>query len=243
MINLSSGRSEKDRISFFTKDSGITAIKSKNGKINFKMEIAEEEATKNSAIVFILLAIFSLPAFIKSILLIPLINNNNISIIWYLLPAFFYTSLMILCIILVRKDGGKEFLRNHGAEHMVYAAYKMLKRPPSIQEAMQYSRIANSCGVTIFSGFITAQIIGFIIYACTGIRIFEIILLSSSIFFHSFFPFNLIGKLAQFFTTSKPKKKNLRLAILSISALEIIEVFGKDEISALNNGEHKIQIK
>jgi len=243
MINLASAKSEKDRISFFTTKNGISAIKTSDGKLNFKLENREEASDNTFVGIISIIVIFSILSFIKSFFLIPLIESNKIGAIWYLSVSFFYTCFMILGIILMRKEGGIELLRNHAAEHMIYAAYQKLKRVPSIQEAMQYSRIASNCGVTIFSGFITSQIIGFIIYVNTGIIIPEILLIFASIFFCSFFPFNLIGRFAQLFTTSKPKTKNLKLAIYSISALEIIEVYGKDELPAINSGEHKIQIR
>lgn len=103
---------------------------------------------------------------------------------------------------------------------MVLSAYNKLKRIPTIEEAQKFSRINRSCGITIYSAFITAQLIGFIVYIKTGFLISEIILFLVPLFFSAFFPFNLIGKFAQFFTTSKPERHNLELAIAALSALE-----------------------
>ena len=44
------------------------------------------------------------------------------------------------------------------------------------------------------------------------------------LFFSSIFPFNLIGKLGQFFTTAKPEDSNIELAIAALSALEKYEI-------------------
>lgn len=217
MLKIISGRSEKDRITFSTKDSCATAIRKENGGIDFEFKKEDTPLVKSVLILFI---IFGMSSILKSSVLIPFIENNIISVGWYLTPLAFYSLLAILSIIVVCTHSEKELLKNHGAEHKVLSAYNKLKRIPTVEEAQKFSRIHRSCGVTIYSAFITSQLIGFIVYINMGFKISEIVLFLVPLFFSSFFPFNLIGKLAQFFTTSNPKRHNIELAIAAISALE-----------------------
>jgi uncharacterized protein YqhQ len=217
MLNLSGGKSEKTRISFYTHDNGATAIRNKNGFITIEFGKDNKSFRKNYNT---LIGIFSISSLVKALVLIPLIEKNIIESVWYLIPMFFYSLLAILSIIIVRKNGGKEFLRNHGAEHKVFAAYKSLGRIPTIQEANKFSRINKACGITIYSAFITSQLIGYFVYIHNNYIISEIILFLIPLFFQTVFPFNFIGKIAQFFTTSKPQNQNIELAISALSALE-----------------------
>ena len=118
-------------------------------------------------------------------------------------------------------------MKNHGAEHKVIRAYMKLKRIPTLEEAKKFSRISKSCGVTIYSAFFTTQIIGFIVFVTKGYAIPEILLFIIPILFQSVFPFNLLGKIAQFFTTREPEDENIELAIAAITALENNEDFYK----------------
>lgn len=217
MLKLSSGHSEKDRISFYSCDNCATAILCENGKIN--VEFSKKNVSTNKYILTFL-GIFGILSFFKALVLIPLIKFNTIKKIWYLVPAFYYCVITLLGIIDIRKNGGQELLRNHGAEHKVFAAYKKLGRIPTFKEANKFSRINNSCGITIFSAFITSQILGFIVYINTSFIIPEILLFLIPLFFQKAFPFNFIGKIGQFFTTSKPQKQNIELAIVALSELE-----------------------
>ena len=51
----------------------------------------------------------------------------------------------------------------------------------------------------------------------------EIIVFLNSIIVPYTFPFNLLGIIAQFFTTSEPEESNIELAIAALSALETSE--------------------
>lgn len=232
MLKLSSGKSEKDRISFYTSDNGATAIRNKNGEIT--IEYGKKNVSVMKAIA-VLLGIFGTLSLVKAFVLIPLIQNKIIGTVWYLIPTFFYSFLAVISIIAVRKTGGKELLRNHGAEHKVFTAYKKLGRIPTVEEANQFSRINKACGITIYSAFITIQLIGFIVYIHTCYVIPEILLFLIPLFFQTIFPFNFIGKVAQFFTTSRPKKRNIELAIAALSALERRELLGDMLSDAFSN--------
>lgn len=227
MLKISGGQSDKDRISIYTIDDAATAIRNKNGEIT--IEYVKENVSLTKAIA-VLIGIFATFSLVKAFVLIPLIKTNIIGTVWYLIPAFFYSFLAVKSIIALRKRYGQEFLKNHGAEHKVVTAYEKLGRIPTVEQANQFSRIHRCCGVTIFSAFITSQIIGFIVYIQTSYIIPEIILFLMPLVFQKIFPFNFIGKLAQFFTTSIPERRNIELAIAALSALEHRELLKNKQI-------------
>lgn len=216
MLKISSARSQKDRISFFSLNNGATAIRSKDGEIT--IEYGKEIISTKGLI--LLLGVLVIPSIVKAFVLMPLIEKEVIGAIWYFIPSIIYIGITVLAIIALRKTGGQEFLRNHGAEHKVVTAYKKLKRVPTIEEADQFSRINKACGVTIYSAVITSQIIGFIVYKYTGYVISEIPLCLLPLLFSSHFPFNVLGKFLQIFTTLPPEKQNIELALSALSALK-----------------------
>lgn len=66
---------------------------------------------------------FAIISIIKTFVLLPFIENELIHPICYLIPEFIYIFTLIFDIVRLRIIGSKEFLRNHGSEHMVYTAY------------------------------------------------------------------------------------------------------------------------
>lgn len=232
MLKLSGGKSGKDRISFFTRDNGATAIWNQNGEIT--IEYGKENVSVTNAIT-VLLRTFATFSLIKAFVLIPLMQKDIIGTVWYLIPTFFYTFLVVGVIIESRKSDCYEMLKNHGAEHKVLTAYKKLGRIPTVEEADRFSRINKACGATIYSAFITTQLIGFAVYLNTSYIIPEIILFIIPLFFNTIFPFNVIGKLVQFFTTSKPERRNIELAIAALSALERKERFSDILFDSFSN--------
>ena len=142
-----------------------------------------------------------------------------------MLKLFFFLLLTITNIIQIKLNDGEQFLKNHGAEHMVYTAYKALKRVPSIAEAKKFSRFNKHCGSTYISALITAQIIGFIVFCTTGFVIPEFLLIIVPVLISDIFPFYIIGYFIQLFTTKKPDDDNLRLAISALYGTEtLIEI-------------------
>ena len=217
MINLTSGKSEKDRITFYSKNFMATAIRDENNEIKTKFNKKDDNILNG---VLFLLGIFGGLSVIKSFIIIPLIKKEILGSIWYLFPVFVYLFFMIVSIIYINSTGGKKMLKNHGAEHKVYFAYKRLKRVPSIEKAKKYSRFNSSCGVSIYSAFITTQLIGFWAYFYAGFKIPELILFLIPLFFSNFVPFSLLGLFAQLFTTHQPDDENIELAIAALESLE-----------------------
>ena len=237
MIKVVAGLSQKDTITFYASNfmevtgERIATLYTANESHQsieeipqFKFHYSDEEEYHKvwKSLIKVILMIFGIASLIKAVVLMPLIERNIISIYWYLVPAIYYLCWMILAVFALRYTGGIELLRNHGAEHKVYKAYKKLKRVPTVEEAEKFFRITKLCGVTVFSAFITSQIIGYIVYIYFGFAIPEIVLFLIPIFFRTIFPFYFIGEIAQLFTTAKPKRRNLELAIATIAELERI---------------------
>jgi len=51
----------------------------------------------------------------------------------------------------------------------------------------------------------------------------------------SIFPLNVLGKFAQFFTTSRPEDKNIELAITAVSALETKQQIKEETLKIIRN--------
>lgn len=217
MMTLIGGLSGKDRISYATSNRAITAIRKKNKRIELvessKLNISNRFSVVLS-IIYIILCITKVYGFI------PWIENGVIEKWCYFIPTVYLFISMIISVLQFRYTEGKEALKNHGAEHKVFMAYKRLKRIPKIEEAKKFSRISRYCGIAKTSAFIVSQIIGFILYTYMGYRISEILLYLVPALLCNVFPFYLLGNFAQLFTTANPEEKNLELAITALTELK-----------------------
>lgn len=217
MMTIISGLSEKDRISFATFNRAITAIRKRDRTIEFvessKLDMTVDKCDTVGSIVYIILCVIKVYCFI------PMIEKEMMEKWCYFIPGFFALLYMIISIFRLRVNIGKEGLKNHGAEHKVFKAYRRLKRIPTLEEAKQFSRISRHCVIARTSGFITVQLIGFILYTCMGYQVSEILLYIVPLFVCNIFPFYLLGNLAQFFTTAKPEEENIELAIAALTEL------------------------
>lgn len=223
MVEISSGKSDKDRISFWKKDSyGVTAIRQADGTIIF--ERGKRQTPKGTYILFAFLILMSV---IKEYVILTLIEKDIIPIFCYLIPMGIYLISVIRSIVYVRKNKGIHCLKNHAAEHMCFKAYKKFKRVPTVEEAFQFSRIDKRCGITKFSALIISQIIGYLIYVLAGYEVSEILLFIIPMFFWTIFPFNVLGKFGQLFTTAKPDEENIELAIAALTELEKRSAFAE----------------
>ena len=224
MFDIVAGKSEKDRITFYDSTKGICAIRYNDGTISTNLAFDNYEIRTK----FILrLLFFGILCLIKSFVLLPIIHNNPDLNFLYLIPAITFLLVAIILLIVSRHKAKEEGLKNHAAEHMVFAAYQRLKRIPTLEEAKCFSRISPCCGITLYSSFITCQIIGFLVYLCTGYIIAELILFIIALLCCNFSPFNALGKLAQLFTTIKPDDENIKLAIAAMATLEKLNREGK----------------
>lgn len=215
MLKLSSGKSDVDRITFYDSKYGATAIRKYDGEIKIEYE------TKNITIsqILVVFGLFLGISLFKAFAIMPFIDSQSNMVYLYLIPVVIYFLLMLAGIKGMREKGN-EILKNHGAEHMVFSAYKKLKRIPTVEETKKFSRINKDCGIWVFSAFITAQLIGFCAYKFANYQISEWILYVVPLLIGNCFPFNVIGEFAQFWTTSKPNDRNIELAISALCALE-----------------------
>lgn len=225
-MKIDSGISSFNWIGYSSGNLQVTATMDKHGNIYFN----STDEYENSLPISSFLLIFAIPIFIKLFVLLPLIQYNKISEFWYLLPLMFFIAITIYAIYRARKKEGIEFLRNHAAEHMVSQAYKKLNRIPEIKEVYNFNRIDKSCGGNIFGVLITTQLFGLLmlLFAPANPSFLMLLLLAgmdimTSVYIFllgSYFPFNLLGKFIQLFTTAKPKDKNIKLAIAALKELE-----------------------
>lgn len=218
MVKVTSGRSDIDRITFSNSKINSTAIQMSDGEI--KIEYEEKKKNKISEII-ITLVMFIIICIIEMRFIIPFVSKSALMVyIFYLIFAVIYLMLTFAVIKELRKKKYENTLKNHGAEHMAFKAYRKLKRIPTVSEVRKFSRINSQCGINQFSAIITVQLIGICIYLCTGYVVSEMLLLTIAPFFARFFPLNVMGNIAQFWTTSEPEDSNIALAIAALEGLE-----------------------
>jgi len=223
MYNISEGHSETDRISFSDFDTQASAIMKPDGTIEIEyVSISErsKQTLKQISPFDFLKALFfwiGLPC-IKVQFILPFILKTSSAAYLYFLPAIFTLIFSIHEIINVRKKG-EEILKNHAAEHQVLEAYLKLKKVPSLEEAKSFSRISRHCGISAYSSLVTGQIIGFLFFYFGNIIIPEWIIMFVPLMCCTIFPFHLLGKFGQLFTTSPSEDKNINLALCALNAL------------------------
>ncbi len=218
MVKITSGRSYDDRITFSDYSTKATAIRRDEGKIEIEYE-EEEKENFSSKIITILWLIFY--GFLDVYWLLPAIAKSPLIVYGFCLSiAIFYVMWIIFCIALMRQSENRNLIKNHGAEHMVNRAYCKLKRIPTVSEAKRFSRINYQCGINMYSATIIAEIIAICIYQCTGYVISGLLLVQLAPLLFKIFPFNLVGLIAQFWTTDTPDDSNIELAIAALQALE-----------------------
>ncbi len=230
MLTISMGHSDKNWISYTGLSHTSRAIRQSDGEI--KTETVSKKAPPSNwstlqfnPVTSFLFGIFStfviyiLPI-IKGFWLNPMIKRHEVSSYYYLISVPLIILLIIFGVIsIINTDPKHEIRKNHGAEHKVIRAYEELEYIPTINKAQNFSRISSGCGATIYSALITGQLIGYFVYIYYGFMIPELLLYIVPLFFHSVFPFNLFGKIVQFFTTDKPDDDNIELAIAALTEL------------------------
>lgn len=214
-VFLIGGQSENDRITLYSLNNSVTAIRLDTGEI--KYETKEEKVLSISNIIYTIIgyAIVYLPHYYKVHHIIPEINKNSRPTYFYLALALFYLLITILALISMQIN--QNTLRNHSAEHMIIHAYRHLKRIPTIEETKKFSRFSFFCGSNLVPALIVSQLIGYIVYVYTGYIIPEILLFFIPHIIPGIF---LVGFIVQLFTTKKPNDANIELAIAAISELE-----------------------
>ncbi|MCI8618256.1 MAG: DUF1385 domain-containing protein [Clostridia bacterium] len=230
MVKISNGRSYNDKIMFSDSEFEATATRMTNGDIETVCE-KKKEITFPVAITALVVTIILWIIDIK--LMIPFLKNSSARVyIFYSIIATIYGLLIFISINELSKVKNVNLIKNHGAEHKVFKAYHKLKRIPTVSEAKEFSRINFHCGINKWSSIIVAQIIAIFVYLCTGYIISEMLMLTIAPIFATIFPFNIIGNIAQFWTTCEPEDSNIELAIAALKGLED-KVLLKEKIHAI----------
>ena len=218
MVRISNGRSDVGKIMFSDSEFESTATRMPNGKIETVCK-KKKQMEFPAAIIALVFTIILWVIDIK--LMIPFLSNSASRVyIFYSVIAIIYAMLMLVSINELSKIKNVNLRKNHGAEHMVFKAYNKFERIPTVSEAKEFSRINSHCGINQFSTIIVAQLIAIFIYWYTGHIISEMLILTIAPMFASVFPFNFIGNIAQFWTTSEPEDSNIELAIAALKGLE-----------------------
>lgn len=240
-MKIVQGYSESNSISFCTKKFEATAIRNEYGKIEVAIEeIEEQNYTKKEN--FLANALMVALILFELLIIKPLIIKLDLLTFFYIFPVIFcFISLIISIVCLEISDNSKTSKKNHGAEHMVFNAYKKLKRIPLVSEVKNFSRFSGSCGAIIYASLIMSHLIAYLIYAKFTIAIPQTVMLIIGLDLFRIFPFNFIGLLAQIFTTKKPDDNNIELGIASLCALEYCEINSSKVLEFLEETKREIE--
>lgn len=214
-MKLQNGFSRNDRITFSSSKYTVTAIRRSNGEIEYEKKETEKLSVSYVIYTLVGIFIFYIPHLCKSILMTHQMHKNKNLLIPYLIPMIIYFFITLLTILGTHTD--KVLIKNHGAEHKVFNAYRKLKRIPTIEETKKFSRITFYCTSNLYPALFLAQIIGFFVQMHTGYRIPEILLFAIPHLKPGLFP---LGYFVQLFTTQEPDDDAIALAIAAITELE-----------------------
>lgn len=218
MVKVTSGRSDIDRITFSNSKLKSTAIQMADDEIRIEYEEEKKNGIFEIIVGLVLLAIIFMG---EMRLIIPFVMKSSLrGYIFYLIPTVFYFMISFVAIKELKKKKNENTRKNHGAEHMVFKAYRKLKRIPTVSEVRKFPRINSYCGINMFSAIITVNLIAICVYYCTGYVVSEILILTIAPMFGKFFPLNVMGNIAQFWTTAEPEDSNIKLAIEALEGLE-----------------------
>lgn len=103
---------------------------------------------------------------------------------------------------------------NHGAEHMVFNAYRK-RRNATVSMIRKSRRYTRYCGSTKLSNMIFLELINYVLALFFGFYIPHIVVLLFTFNFYSALPFNFIALVQQHFITSKPNENSIFMAHLA----------------------------
>lgn len=220
-ILVTGAESFSNKIEFKTNGRKSIAKRDEDGNITTK--VVEYETNNNrkisDIIANIIFAIYCFFSIWRSIRNIDVGGASFSSSKKYIIFAAVWFVVILIGIMLMWFQGGKNVVKNHGAEHMVVKAYRKLGYIPEISEVRKFSRIDNHCGIGKLSSLITCNLFGFLISYFLGLKIslFIIFVLASIIWDKA--PFYYLGLLLQYATTMKPDDENIELALEALRAL------------------------
>lgn len=208
---IRSGRAGENSVTYFLEGSvvGYRAIRDKDGTIRV-IEIIPYDSIS---------ADLSLLRFYGMILLLYLIRKSvltfNLPTWLYHIPTIYWIGYLIKSVIEIWKK--PETLKYHGAEHKIANWFNKNAQDDEIKEIQKYSRIHLRCGTNLYGTIILFQIIASISFAFFNYHITEFVTSILPLFLYTSFPFNILGLLIQFITTSEPLDEHVEVAYAAIS--------------------------
>lgn len=211
-LKITGGISDEKGITFYIKgiSYGIRAYIGKYGEIRTNKD---DEKVKKSIVLITLIL------FIARVL-IYLFKITN----WlYHIPTIVFVlwTIISLGFMVVQKETRKY----HGAEHKVANCWRKYKKL-DIDLVRACSRIHKSCGTNIMIEIAIFQIISSACMICFNIHVPEIITAVVPFLLYNRFPFNILGCLVQYITTTEPDEKHLLVGICALE--EILKVAEKE---------------
>lgn len=208
-LKLAGGSSSENSVSYFLENGkGIEAIRQEDGTIVTK-EIDSNERLKTNL------------RLIKFIFFCSMFREIGVFLNWpkiiYHLPTTFWTVLFLIAVIRILRN--REQRMFHGAEHKVYHWYNKKERKFDFESIKRCSRIHGRCGTNLLATIVTFQLMSSICYKLLGFHIPEIITAMLPLYVFKFFPFNILGLIAQLFTTAEPEAKHIDVAVEVLTTL------------------------
>lgn len=227
------GVSTKSSITYASDKFEVNAMRNPDNIITIKRKRLE----KTKGFPWLAIILIFIP-FIINLIIMSNVLLNKISVYFCLLVPLVLFVIAMVMAILVRLEG-TEMIKNHGAEHMVFNAYKSLKRVPSILYVKEFSRYSEVCGSNMLSVPIMTQLASgmlcYILWLCVSANLIGTFLSHFIMFvgcicininalknYYSRF-YGVFGRIFQLITTAKPDNKNLMLAITALKELERAE--------------------
>lgn len=209
-LKLAGGSSSTNSVTFFLKkvDKGVQAIRQEDGTIVTKevSSTGNNRTVSNFVLVFLIFSIFRE----FSILL-------NLPGWLYHVPTFVSTGLFLISTLCTLSD--REMRMYHGAEHKVTHWHSKKNKSINVESVRRCSRIHSHCTTNLLGTIATFQLVSSICFNIFNFHIPEIITAILPLFVYGIFPFNLLGLLAQIFTTADPTEDHILVAVTALSTL------------------------
>lgn len=209
-LKLSGGLSSSNSVSFFLEKNGkgIEAMRKKDGTIVTR----EINSIKQSKAMSSLRKIIFISSMLREVEILL-----NLPKCLYHIPTIFWIVFFVTAIMLVLEDN--ETRMYHGAEHKVYHWYYKKKIEFDVESVKKCSRIHEFCGTNLLATIVTFQLFSSVCYIFFEFHIPEIITAMLPMYVYIFFPFNVLGLIAQIFTTATPNDEHITVALKALITL------------------------
>ncbi len=209
-LKLAGGASSPNSVSFFLKkaNKGVEAIWQEDGTIITKEVDLNEQW---EPLMKLQKVIFMCALFKEFVVLL------NFPRRLYHIPTFIFGGLFLIAVMVMLAN--REMRMYHGAEHKVAHWYSKKNIGKDIESIKRCSRIHSYCGTNLFATIVTFQVASSISLSFFSFHIPEIITAILPFYLYKIFPFNLLGMIAQIFTTATPTDKHITVAVRALTTL------------------------